>query len=89
MQLSVFYCDEVMRVLQHDYENATELANSLYVYLSSFMNLKKAAKETSLHRNTVEYRVKKIQKYLDIENAERELLFEMLCTYHMLAADCA
>lgn len=85
MQLSIYYCDEVMRVLQHDYENETELANSLYIYLSSFMDLKKAAEETALHRNTVDYRVRKILKFLDIENADRKLMFEMLCTYHMLA----
>ena len=87
--LSMYYCDEVMHVLQHDYERGSQLANSLFIYLSSFLDLKKAAAETSLHRNTVDYHVKKIQKILSIAHPDRKLLFEMLCTYRMLAVSDA
>ncbi len=84
--LEPYYCDEVMRVMDHDYKKGTTLAKSLYTYLSSFMDMIGAAHEASIHRNTLEYQIKKA---LAIANAPQPgdlLRFEMTCTYKMLIA---
>lgn len=82
--LSPYYCDEVIRVLDHDFEKGSDLAKSLYVYLASFMDMKDAAQEVSIHRNTLEYQLKKIETLLGGKSFDEHLRFEMMCTYRML-----
>lgn len=84
--LELYYCDEVMRVMEHDYEKGTAFAKSLYIYLSSFMNMIGAAHEASVHRNTLEYQIKKALAIANISDPDDRLRFEMMCTYKMLIA---
>jgi len=87
VRLCDYYCDEVIRVMDFDYDNSSELSKSLYVYLSHFMNMKQAADELFVHRNTLEYHIRKITQMLCVDIANIDLSFEMLCTYHMLAIE--
>lgn len=85
--LSDYYCDDVIRVMDFDYDNSSELSKSLYVYLSHFMNMKQAADELFVHRNTLEYHIRKIEQMLCVDISNIDLSFEMLCTYRMLAIE--
>lgn len=84
MNLPLYHCDEVIRVLDHDYEKGTELGRSLYMYLFYFSDYKAAAQEARLHRNTLENHIKKIETILG-RLPDKKLRFEMMFTYSMLA----
>ncbi|NCB50778.1 MAG: hypothetical protein EOM54_02680 [Clostridia bacterium] len=84
--LEPFYCEEVMRVMDHDYRKGTSFAKSFYIYLLSFTDMIGAAHEASIHRNTLEYQIKKALAIADITSPDDRLRFEMLCTYKMLIA---
>lgn len=81
--LSPFYCDEVIRVMDMDYEKNSDLSGSLYVYLTHFMDMAAASAAARIHRNTLEYHLKKIMPLIGGMPGER-LRFEMICTYRML-----
>ena len=87
VSLQDYHCDDVIRVMDYDYDNSTDLSKSLYVYLSHFMNMKQAADELFVHRNTLEYHIRKIEQMLSADVADKDLRFEMLCTYRMLAIE--
>lgn len=67
----------VITLKKYDLDNHTELANTLRVFLQSERSFIHAAKELHVHRNTILYRLKKIEELveLDMENPEeREYL---------------
>jgi sugar diacid utilization regulator len=82
--LETYYCDEVMRVMEYDYRKGTAFARSLYIYLASFMSMIGAAHEASVHRNTLEYQIKKALAIAKVRDPDEHLRFEMMCTYKML-----
>ena len=83
--LSAYYCDQVIQVMDLDYENNSDLSGSLYAFLTHFMDMKDAAGAARIHRNTLEYQLKKIMPLIGGMPGER-LRFEMICTYRMLLA---
>lgn len=86
MNLGNYLSEEVLEIIHHDYEKNSELSRSLYVYLFYFMDLKTAAQEISIHRNTLDYQIKKINQILgSLPDAQKR--FEMMCTYGMLAME--
>ncbi|MDW0113101.1 helix-turn-helix domain-containing protein [Sporosarcina saromensis] len=49
-------------LIEYDQQENSELLKTLKVYLSSFLNLKESAEKLFIHRNTVKYRIKKIEE---------------------------
>jgi len=86
LRLSNYHNEDVLQIIHHDYEKGTDLSRSLYVYLFYFMDLKSAAKEVQMHRNTLDYQIKKIGQLLG-RLPDTEKRFEMMCTYGMLAME--
>lgn len=84
--LEPFYCDEVIRVMDNDYKSGTAFSASLYRYLSNFTHMNGAAHDASIHRNTLEYQIKKALSVAKVSNPDDKLRFEMMCTYQMLIA---
>lgn len=83
MTLSFFYCDQVIQVMDWDYIHNSNLSRCLYAYLTNFMDMGSITVAVSIHRNTLEYHLKK----LPLKNMPSEQLrFEMICTYRMLLA---
>lgn len=65
-------------LLEFDECNHAELTKTLDVYLKNFFSLKKSAEELFVHRNTVSYRLEKIQDLypgISFENQNHYLLF--------------
>lgn len=86
ISLGNYLSEEVLEIIHHDYEKNSGLARSLYVYLFYFMDLKTAAQEINIHRNTLDYQIKKINQILgNLPDAQKR--FEMMCTYGMLAME--
>lgn len=82
--LAPFLCEDVIRVMDDDAQKGTALSRSLYAYLLHFRDLKRAAAQIGMHRNTMEYHIRKIDALIgsDMDGARR---FRMMYTYKMLA----
>lgn len=86
LRLANYHNEDVLQIIHHDYEKGTDLSRSLYVYLFYFMDLKSAAREMQVHRNTLDYQIKKIGQLLG-RLPDTQKRFEMMCTYGMLAME--
>lgn len=82
--LAPYLCEDVIRVMDDDAQKGTALSRSLYAYLLHFSDLRRAAGQIGMHRNTMEYHIRKIDALIgsDMDGARR---FQMMCTYKMLA----
>ena len=87
MNLTLFCCDEVVRVMDYDYERGSALSRSLYAYLAHFMDLKAAAAAMGMHRNTLDYQIKKVFPLIGGDTVDERLRFEMMCTYRILSTN--
>lgn len=82
--LAPFLCEDVIRVMDDDAMRGTTLSRSLYAYLLNFRDMKRAADQLHIHRNTMEYQMRKIDALIGKPVAEKQR-FLMMCTYKMLA----
>ena len=84
VSLAPYLCEDVIRVMDEDATRGSALSRSLYAYLLNFMDLKKAAQQLGIHRNTLEYQVRKMNAVIGGQPDEQKR-FMMMCTYKMLA----
>lgn len=82
--LSPYLSEEVIRVMDEDATKGSSLSRSLFVYLLNFNDMKEAAGKLGMHRNTMEYQIRKIESFVGGELDKRRR-FMMMCTYRMLA----
>lgn len=83
MQIAV-YLNE-LRYLQYcDRKYSTEYARTLYCYLRNERNLVKTAKEMHIHRNTLVYRIQKIEELLPLDLENPDIRFRLLLTWELL-----
>lgn len=57
----------VAQIIRYDQENDSDLRNVLYGYLLNECNASKTAEALYMHRNTVVYKIKKIEKLLTVK----------------------
>ena len=83
MPLHMLTSDALPRLLNYDQENGTELYRTLKIYLMREQNVLQTAKELFIHRSTLAYRLKKIQKLInaDFDNPEERL--KLLISFYM------
>lgn len=78
------YCHPIMeKMLKADKENETELAETLYAYLICERNISAAAEYLYIHRNTMTYRLKKIESMVDIDFDDPKLRQYLILSYEM------
>lgn len=82
--LAPYLCEDVIRVMDDDAQKGTALSRSLYAYLLNFQDMKRAAQQLGMHRNTMEYHMRKIDALIGKVEDEAHR-FMMMCTYKMLA----
>lgn len=82
--LSPYLSEEVIRVMDEDATKGSSLSRSLFVFLLNFNDMKEAAGKLGMHRNTMEYQIRKIESFIGGELDKRRR-FMMMCTYRMLA----
>ncbi len=77
-----YYCEELERLRKEDLQKGTEFYRSLKQYLLSGNNVGMAAKKLFVHRNTMIYRLQKIDEIMKIDPNEpdtaRLLLISMV-----------
>lgn len=58
----VFVDETIQKMAKYDYEHNTEYTKTLFCYLDSKRSLKETAKKLNVHRNTVYYRIERINE---------------------------
>ena len=60
--LRSLFQDHILMLVEYDTEHCTNLVNDLEVFLINNGNLGEAAKSIYIHRNTLMYRMKKVEE---------------------------
>lgn len=66
---------------EYDKEHETDLLNTLGVYLDSGCNIGIAAETLEVHRNTMKYRIKRIQEILNVDFSDQNQCFNLRLAY--------
>lgn len=77
--LGRFFEDFLQPLVVYDQQNGTELVNTLEQYFHHNYNIQSTANHLFLHRNTLNYRLRRIREILslDLDNPEDRLCLEM------------
>ncbi|NLL66570.1 MAG: hypothetical protein GX236_02565 [Clostridiaceae bacterium] len=79
------FCSPVITYLNwYDEENSTNLCESLAVFIENNCNMQKTASELFLHRNTLTYRIKKIEELTKINLQDGETIFSLNLSFKIL-----
>ena len=65
----------------YDQQQKTEFLDTLRQYVFNTGNLKAAAQELGIHRNTLSYRMEKIQELLGVETFTQKLLSDLYMSF--------
>lgn len=73
-------------IREYDQKNQGELLKTLQAYFTNNLNLKNTAEELFIHKNTVNYRLHKIQKItgLDLKNSENQITLHLALKANMV-----
>ena len=66
-------------IIDYDRKHNSDLVRTLAVYLKSGKSIQKVAAELACHRNTINYRMKRIEEllYFDIDEYENAFILEL------------
>jgi len=79
------FCHSAIFILaEYDREHETDMLESLQAYLVYHKNVAKAASVLYIHRNTMNYRISKINDLLGIDLGNTEVTFHLLYSFHIL-----
>lgn len=73
--------EQIGMLITYDQENDTEFLKTLDVYLQENANIANTAKRLYVHRNTVKYRIKRIQELLGKDIQEVNVQFNLRLAY--------
>lgn len=75
---------KVIELMEYDRENNSVFTKTLYAYIINLRNMSDAANASSLHRNTMTYRVEKIRELTGMDLEDNELLFQLYLSFKVL-----
>jgi len=84
MDYKVLCAPLLFKLLEYDKANNTDFTKSLYAYLSCGLNLVKSAERLNIHRNSMDYRMKKIQDLFDLDLTDPEAVFSIHFSFKIL-----
>ncbi len=79
--LKEYYDDTVGKLDKYDAQNSTNFSNILYVFLKQNGNCIQAAQKLYLHRNTLMYKINKIQEIIKSDLTDADVKFEFYLGY--------
>lgn len=85
---AVFCSPKLKKLLDYDKANGTDLAYSLYMYLISERNSIAASEAMFIHRNTLLYRLKKIDSVVEIDYENYEERRYIMLSYELIMNHC-
>ncbi|NTV89265.1 MAG: PucR family transcriptional regulator [Clostridiales bacterium] len=77
-------CPVVMDLIEYDRKNKTHYTLTLYTYLTQALNLTVSAEMLFIHHNTMRFRIEKIQKILNLDLNNGNILFHLLLSFKAL-----
>lgn len=79
-EMRKLFDENLLKLKIYDDKNSTVLVKTLIAYLKENRNLGKTAEKLYIHRNTIKYRIKRIQEILDCDLKDDETVFNIkLC----------
>ncbi|WP_411679108.1 PucR family transcriptional regulator [Clostridium thailandense] len=69
------------KLINYDDKNNTNYVESLLVYLSNGTNVRSAAHALNIHRNTMDYRINKIQEIMDLKFSDPDVILSLYLSY--------
>ena len=85
--LDTFCHPQLKILLDYDKEHSTNYARILYTWLISERNMATTAKELYLHRNTLIYRMKKINSLINVDFDDYNERLRMILSYEFYQAE--
>lgn len=82
--LKNFLSPLLFRLMNYDLQNNTDYMGSLYAYLASGNNLTKAAQVFDIHRNTMNYRIKRIEEIMNVNLNDPNVSFILNFSFKLL-----
>lgn len=84
--LSDLFQRKLGNLLSYDQDTRSELLKTLYVYLELGRNIQETAKKLYIHRNSVKYRLDRIEEIaqLDLSSAHQCFIYHLLITWYLL-----
>lgn len=82
--MSMVLPPELLRLLEDDGRDKTDYYKTLKTYLYCFLDQSEAAKQLSIHRNTLVYRLKRIEQKLSTDLADPKQCLKYLTAIQML-----
>ena len=79
-----FCSPKYLTVLDYDRRNGTEYTATMNAYLEACRDLVKTAEALYLHRNTVSYRIRRINELFGIDLEDKDTFFSFLLTMRIL-----
>ena len=74
----------LLKLIDYDRENRTDYAHSLYIYIVHSKNITESAKALSIHRNTMFYRMEKIESLMNININNSNTLLHLHLSFKIL-----
>ncbi|MBP2655969.1 MAG: transcriptional regulator [Firmicutes bacterium] len=84
VDLENYILDQLKLLIQYDRENNTELMDTLYCYLLNMKHTVKTSQDLHIHRNTLFYRLNKIQELTYINFEDGEICFKIVLSFKLL-----
>jgi hypothetical protein len=82
-EISAFIHSDVQKLLAYDKQNGSDMSRSLFYYLYFGYNSTDAANYLGIHRNTLKYRLMKIQDILSLDIDDKKERLLLLISYIM------
>lgn len=77
IELKDFVMEILGELIQHDEENNSDYVNTLQVYLEEGGNIGETAQKLYVHRNTIKYRITKVEEILNIDLEDTNTVFNL------------
>ena len=83
-RLRQFCNQKLLDIAEYDSNYDTKYAGTAYTYLRSGKNPAMTARTLDIHRNTVDYRIKKIEELFNVDFNKQEVVFSFDLSFHIL-----
>lgn len=71
-------------LMEYDRQNNTSFTRTLYYYVAYLRNIVDTANACKLHRNTMNYRIQKIEEILNVDLSDNKLLINFYLSFTLL-----
>lgn len=77
-EMKKLFNENLLKLKVYDDENSSVLVETLIAYLKENRNLGKTAEKLYIHRNTIKYRIKRIEEILNCDLKDDETVFNII-----------